>query len=140
VLPIMTRTAGVPMEPGPAVQRIGQIAVHVRDTARATTFYRDVLELQHLFDAPPAMSFFECGGVRLMLAVPESGEHDHPSSIMYFEVADIQRSHDVLSSRGVAFEQAPHAVADLGDRVLWLAFFHDSEANTLALMSEVPKA
>ena len=128
------------MGQGPDVRRIGQIAVTVRDTARASAFYRDVLELQHLFDAAPAMSFFECGGVRLMLAVPETGEHDHPSSILYLEVADIQRSHAVLADRGVAFEGAPHLVADLGDRELWLAFFHDSEANMLALMSEVPKA
>jgi methylmalonyl-CoA/ethylmalonyl-CoA epimerase len=127
-------------EQGPDVRRVGQIAITVRDTARAAAFYRDVLQLRHLFDAPPAMSFFDCGGVRLMLAVPESGEHDHPSSILYLDVADIQRSRDALAARDVAFEQEPHMVADLGDRELWLAFFRDSEANMLALMSEVQKA
>jgi methylmalonyl-CoA/ethylmalonyl-CoA epimerase len=120
------------------IRRIGQVAVTARDLARATAFYRDVLELEHLFDAP-GMSFFECGGVRLLLGIPESGEFDHPTSILYLDVADIAASAEELTRRGVAFERAPERVADLGDRVLWLAFFRDSEGNLLALMSEVPK-
>jgi methylmalonyl-CoA/ethylmalonyl-CoA epimerase len=133
------KSAEAAMESGPGIRRIGQIAVTVRDTDRAAQFYRDVLQLPHLFDAPPSMSFFDCGGVRLMLAVPEGGEHDHASSILYLDVADIRRSHDVLAGRGVLFEREPHKVADLGERELWLAFFRDSEANMLALMSEVRK-
>jgi methylmalonyl-CoA/ethylmalonyl-CoA epimerase len=128
----------VEMAAAPGIRRIGQVAVTVRDPERATAFYRDVLGLRHLFDAPP-MSFFECGGVRLMLAVPEAGEHDHASSIIYLDVSDIDAAHATLVARGVRFERAPERVADLGDRVLWLAFFRDSEANMLALMSEVPK-
>lgn len=122
----------------PGIRRIGQIAVTVRDTARAKAFYRDVLGIRHLFDAPD-MAFFDCAGVRLMLAVPESGEFDHPSSILYLDVPDIRAAHALLVQRGVIFDRAPERVADLGDRVLWLAFFRDSENNVLALMSEVPK-
>jgi methylmalonyl-CoA/ethylmalonyl-CoA epimerase len=125
---------------GPGIRRVAQVALTARDVDRARDFYRDVLGLQHLFDAPPSMSFFDCGGLRLLLGVPESGEFDHPSSILYLETPDIERSHRTLESRGVAFERAPHAVADLGDRVLWLAFFRDSEGNMLALSSEVRKA
>jgi methylmalonyl-CoA/ethylmalonyl-CoA epimerase len=119
--------------------RIAQIAVNAHDIDRATAFYRDVLGLRLLFQAPPKMSFFDCAGVRLMLGVAEKPEHDHPSSILYFQVDDITAAHAVLAARGVAFEAPPHQVADLGDRVLWLAFFHDGEGNLHALSSEVPK-
>lgn len=121
------------------VQRIGQIAVTVSDVGRARDFYRDVLGLRHLFDAPPRTSFFECGGTRLLLGEAEAGATAHGTSILYFETADIQTLHEALVERGVAFEGLPHRVADLGDRELWLAFFRDSEDNVMALMSEVPK-
>src|SRR5687768_1387699 len=120
------------------VQRLGQVAVNAADVQRARAFYSDVLELRHLFDAS-GMSFFDCGGVRLMLSLPETPEFAH-TSVLYLEVADISESHRVLVERGVAFEGKPHRIADLGDRELWMAFFRDSEGNMLALMSEVRKA
>jgi predicted enzyme related to lactoylglutathione lyase len=126
------------MPAGPlALSAIGQIAMPVRDTSRATAFYRDVLRLPFLFDAPP-LAFFDCDGIRLMLSVPESAEHDHPGSILYFRVADIAAAHAELSARGVRFAATPHRVARLSDHELWLAFFADGEGNTLALMGEVP--
>jgi methylmalonyl-CoA/ethylmalonyl-CoA epimerase len=126
------------MPAGPlALSAIGQIAMPVRDPARATAFYRDVLRLPFLFAAPP-LAFFDCAGIRLMLTVPESAEHDHPGSILYFRVADIVAAHAELSARGVRFTGSPHRVARLSDHELWLAFFADGEGNTLALMSEVP--
>lgn len=129
------------------IRRIGQIAVVVSDPARAKAFYGDVLQLTHLFDAPPDLSFFDCGGVRLMLTPAEaegssaasSAASTSPSSILYLDVREIDVAHRVLADRGVVFEQAPHRVADLGDRDLWLAFFRDPESNLLALMSEVAK-
>ncbi|HEX7122984.1 MAG TPA: VOC family protein, partial [Gemmatimonadaceae bacterium] len=116
---------------------LGQISMNARDVARATAFYRDQLGLRHLFDAPPAMAFFDCGGVRLMLSRPESPAYDHPGSVLYFRVGDIHQAHATLSERGVAFHDAPHLVAKLPDHELWMTFFADSEGNTLALMSEV---
>ena len=53
------------------LSRIGQIAINVHDVDRATAFYRDVLALPHLFRAGQ-LSFFNCGGVRLMLSPPKS--------------------------------------------------------------------
>ena len=119
-----------------AIQGIRQIAVNVRDTGRASAFYRDKLGLKHLFDAPPQMSFFECGGLRLMLTAPEGGEFDHRSSILYFGVADIEAAHDDLEAKGVKFRTKPHRVAVVGERELWLAFFEDTEGNVMALSAE----
>jgi predicted enzyme related to lactoylglutathione lyase len=117
------------------LSRIHQISMRTHDVDRAVRFYRDALGLPFLFSAPPRLAFFDCGGVRLMLSTPEPG-FDHPGSILYFAVDDIQRMHDMLASRGVAFRTAPHKIATLADREVWLADFEDSEGNTLALMSE----
>jgi methylmalonyl-CoA/ethylmalonyl-CoA epimerase len=119
-----------------ALVGIGQIAIRVRDVERATTFYRDVLGLSYLFSVPK-LAFFDCGGVRLMLSLPESSEFDHPSSIIYFRVADIHSASALLQGRGVSFNDAPHLIARLPDHELWMAFFDDTEGNTLALMSEI---
>ena len=115
--------------------RIHQISMRVHDVDRATRFYRDTLGLPFLFAAPPRLAFFNCDGVRLMLSTPEP-EFDYPGSILYFAVDDIQSTSDALKSRGVVFRDDPHKVATLADREVWLAVFHDTEGNTLALMSE----
>ena len=116
--------------------QIGQIAVNVHDLERAVAFYRDILGIQFLFQVPN-MAFFDCKGVRIMLSVPETPELDHPSSIIYFKVDDLDRAFATLSSRAVAFTDNPHLIARMPDHDLWMAFFRDSEANMLALMSEV---
>lgn len=114
---------------------IGQIHVPVRDLDRATAFYREELGMEFLFQAPPGMSFFRCGEVTLLLGTAEAPEHDHPSSILYFLVEDIESAHRTLAERGVAFREGPHRVHRAEDHELWLAFFRDSEDNTLALMA-----
>ena len=120
------------------LSQIGQIAIVVHDVEKATAFYRDTLGIKFLF-AVPNMAFFDCGGVRLMLSLPSDPKFDHPASILYYKVADIQATFDVLASRGVRFDQDPHLVARLPDHDLWLAEFRDPDDNVLALMSEVRK-
>jgi methylmalonyl-CoA/ethylmalonyl-CoA epimerase len=120
---------------------IGQIHVSVTDVDRAVAFYRDVLGIPFLFRVPgQPMAFFDCGGVRLMLGIPDAPEFDHPASIIYYRVADIDAAHQALVGRGVTFRQPPHLVARLPTFDLYLADFQDSEGNALALMSEVVKA
>ena len=116
---------------------IGQISVNAKDLERAVDFYQNKLGMKHLFTVPPNMAFFDCAGIRLMLALPDKKEFDHPSSIIYFNVDDIQQAHATLAQRGVKFEEKPEFAANLGSYDLWLAFFRDSENNLLALMSNV---
>ena len=120
-----------------ALTSIGQISVNAKDMPRAVRFYRDTLGVRHLFDAGPTMSFFDCGGVRLMIGVAERPEFDHPASVLYYKVADIAATYQELTSKGVVFVDAPHRIATLPDHELWMTFFHDSESNLLALMSEI---
>lgn len=122
------------------LDRIGQIAVTAKNLDRAIRFYRDTLGMRFLFQAPPQMAFFDVGGIRLLVGVPENAEHDHPASVIYYRVEDIEAAHATLAARGVAFVTPPHLVAKLERADLWLADFRDSEGNVLALMSEVPRA
>lgn len=119
--------------------RIGQIAVVVHDVPRAVAFYRDVLGMTLLFEVPPKMAFFDCGGIRVMLSLPEGEAFDHPTTIIYYAVEDIQAAAAVLQARGVAFETPPHVVARLPHGDLWMGFLRDPDNNPLAIMSEVAR-
>ena len=119
-----------------ALDRIGQIAIRARDIGRAVQFYRDTLGMRFLFEVPN-LAFFDCGGVRLMLGTAESPDFDHPGSVIYYKVGDINASYESLQKRGVAFIDKPHLIAKLPDHDLWMVFLKDTEGNTLALMSEV---
>jgi predicted enzyme related to lactoylglutathione lyase len=125
-------------EAGIGIARLGQVAIPVKDVARATAFYREVLGLSFLF-AAGQLAFFDCGGVRLMLDRPGNPEFDHPSSILYFSVPDIQAAHRKLVDAGVAIVEEPHIIAPMPDHDLWMSFFRDTEGNVMALMSEVPR-
>ena len=122
--------------PNLSQSRIGQIAVTCKDVARASAFYRDVLGLRHLFDAGPKLSFYDCAGVRLMLTTAEAPEHDHPGSILYYFVSDIDAVYRELAAKGVKFADAPHVIAQLPDHDLWLTAFDDTEGNMLGIMEE----
>lgn len=115
---------------------LGQIAVVVTDLETATTFYRDALGMQLLFEVP-GMTFFRCGDIRLMIGLPE-GEADLSSHILYYRVDDIDAAYETLKERGVEFIHQPRRVHRDDDHELWLAFFRDPAGHMLALMSELP--
>ncbi len=121
-----------------SLSEIGQISIIVKDLSRATSFYRDTLGMKFLFEVP-GMSFFDAGGVRLMLGVAEKPEFDHPASILYYKVGDIIGTHHAFEAKGVTVEHEPRLVAPMPDHDLWLAFYRDSEGNYFALMSEVAR-
>lgn len=121
---------------GFGLSQIGQIAVPVTDIDRAVQFYRDILGMCLLFQAPPSLAFFDLSGVRLMLDGPARAQAG-TSSVLYYKVPDLQAAFDTLSARGVVFEQKPHLIARMPDHELWMAFLRDPDKNLLALMSEV---
>ena len=123
---------------GFGLSKIGQICITAHDVDRAVAFYRDKLGMKYLF-AVPKMAFFDCSGVMLMLGMPEGPQFDHPSSVVYFDVDDIDESYSTMAQRGVRFEGKPHLIAAMDQYDLWMAFFRDSEENLLALMSKKRK-
>jgi len=120
------------------ITSIGQISIIVHDLERATAFYRDSLGLPLLFTAGN-LAFFDCGGVRLMLGPAETPEFDHPSSILYFRVQDINAAHQLLLERSVQIVAPPRLIAPMPAYDLWMMGFRDTEGNIMELMSEVPR-
>lgn len=120
---------------GAAPRKIAQIAIAVEDLERAKAFYRDTLGLAWIADAPPGLSFFQCGEVRLMLSRPE-GPETAGNSILYYAVEDAAAAHEALAAEGVVFEHEPRVIGRLGDAEVSLAVCRDSEGNLLGLMSE----
>ena len=115
---------------------VGQVAVDVKELDRAVSFYRDQLGMRFLF-AVPGMAFFDLSGLRLMLNQVAKAT-DQASSVLYYKVDDLDVAYRTLSERGVRFDSEPAKIADLQDHQLWMAFFKDSEENTLALMAARP--
>lgn len=118
------------------IRKVGQIGIPVKEIGRAVHFYQNLLGLPLLFQTD-RMAFFELGGLRLLLSLPETSEFANTSSVVYFQVGDIQAMYAELIGKGVAFTGEPHMVNKMGQTETWMAFFRDSEGNTHALMSEV---
>jgi len=121
-----------------ALNRIGQIALTVRDVDKAQSFYRDTLRLRWLYRFGN-LTFFDCSGVRLLLEKAREPGETVQSSPIYFSCADIALAVRELEQRGITFTSKPHLIAPMEDHDLWMAFFQDPDGNTLALMHEAPK-
>ena len=114
---------------------IAQVAVPIHDLERAKRFYGEQLGLAHLFDAPPGLSFFQCGETRLMLSQPE-GPETAGCSILYYGVRSAREAHRALAAAGIVFEEEARRIAQVSGRDVWLAVCRDSEGNLIGLMSE----
>ena len=118
------------------LQQVSQIGIPVKDLDRAITFYSDILNLPLLFQTE-RMAFYDLNGLRIMLSLPEKEEFAHTSSVLYYQVEDIQAVCKELLAKDVAFAGEPHVVTRMDNTETWMAFFTDSEGNTMALVSEV---
>jgi len=119
------------------IEEIGQIGLTVADLARSKEFYGDVLGMKFLFDAG-SMAFYQCGTVRLMIGLAESGkETPVGGTILYFKVTGIEGVCAEVAGKGVELMQGAHLVARMADHELWMAFFKDPDGNVVGLMEEV---
>jgi predicted enzyme related to lactoylglutathione lyase len=128
--------------PAVTLSRIRQIALPVRDTSEAKRFYRDILGLRHLFDAPPGLSFFDCGGVQLMLAGPDGQGKDggEQHAVLFYDVADIKGTHARIESSGAKSLEEPRVIARMNGREIWVSSISDGQGNVVGLMSDLPEA
>lgn len=122
-----------------SLSRIKQIALPVNDINQAKRFYRDTLGMRHLFDAPPGLSFFDCGGVQLMLAGPDAQGKDGPEqhAVLFYDVADIKDVHGRIKSSGAKSIEEPRVIARMNGREIWVSSFGDGQGNVVSLMSDV---
>ena len=121
--------------------QLGQVSMMSKDAAAAERWYRDVLELRHIFTFGDLV-FFDLGGTRLYIRGTRGNEEWRPSSVLYFLVPDIQAAYDELVKRGVHLTGAPHMIFkdDSTGVEEWMAFFDDPDGNTLAVMARVAPA
>ena len=118
---------------------IGQVHVSVTDLGRSVTFYRDVLGLRHLFTVPgQSMAFFDAGGVRLYLGVPED-DRFRSRPVVYYRVDDVRAAFEAVTARGAPELSRPHLVHSDDSGELWMAFVADPDGTPLALMEERPR-
>ena len=120
------------------IKSIGQIAVAISNLDESIYFYEKILKLRLLFQSPPDLAFFECGGVRLMLTTQQGNEEDHQTSVIYYRLSDIEQVFDELHSLQVGIERKPAKVADMEDHTLWIGFIRDPDGNLVGLMEEKP--
>ncbi|WP_203364034.1 VOC family protein [Bacillus sp. REN10] len=118
------------------IQKVGQIGVPVKNLERAIHFYKDKLGLPLLFHTEN-MAFFDCNGLSLLLSLPEKEEFSSTSSVIYFQVEQIQETYKELLQQEVVFIDEPHLIAKVNQIETWMTFFKDTEENTHALMSKV---
>ena len=117
--------------------KLVQVAQHVEDLDRAVTFYEQLLGTRAAAKfSPPGIAFFLLDGTRLLL------DPAAPPSLIYLEVDDVEYSVAQLRERGVAIQTEPHVIFQHSDDTLgpagrdeWMAFIHDSEGNTVGLVS-----
>lgn len=119
------------------IEGIGQIAIAVNDVDRSVDFYENTLGLKLLFRAPPGLAFFDCGGVRLMLTIPQGEGIDHSTSIIYYKVDDIEAATANLKAKGVSFVHDPQMTAKMEDHELWIGFLRDPDENLIGIMAEI---
>ena len=122
--------------PGP-LGPIMQILVPVTDLDRAVAFYEGVLDLPLQFRFP-GNAFFDAHGVRLYLGEPTEPGFNGVATL-YFRVADVTATLDLLEARGATVRERPEIVFGTDDYDLWLAFVTDPDGNNIGLMREAPK-
>ena len=121
------------MEYSNNIQSLGQLARTVKDIKASENWYKEVLQLTHLYTFEK-MAFFDLSGTRLMLN--QSDHVNAAESILYFKVVDINLTYQTLQQQGVHFINAPHMIHKHEDgSEEWTVFFEDLEKRPLALMS-----
>ena len=130
-------------EPNPATlagRKLTQAALTVTDLPRAIGFYRDVLGLPLLFEAPPQMAFFQAGETRLLVgAQAASGPGPGGGSVLYFDAPDIDALAPALEAKGVVFIGPLEVLQRTETHELKLRVFRDMDGNSLALLGMVAR-
>jgi predicted enzyme related to lactoylglutathione lyase len=117
---------------------IAQVHVSVTDVEESVRFYRDVLGLQHLFTVPgQPMAFFDAGGTRVYLGVPED-ERYRSRPVVYYRVDDVQAAFAAVTGRGAQVLAPPQQVHRDESTELWTAFVADPDGTPVGLMEERP--
>lgn len=105
---------------------INQVTVVCTDYDASVSFYRK-LGLTQIVDSPPRYARFETpGGSTLSI---HNGEAGSMSTVIYFEVDDVDATVAALQEQGLEFESEP-----VDQQWLWReAYLHDPAGNRLCI-------
>ncbi len=125
-----------------AIEHTGILQIHVSctDLDRSVEFYRDVLGLRHLFTVQgQPMAFFDAGGVRTYLAIPEN-EKFRSRPVIYYGVADLDDAYETVVGRGALGFAGPQLVHidETAGTELWMAFVEDPDVTPIGMTQERP--
>ena len=116
-------------------RRVAQLLVPCKDLESAEAFYGGLLGLGKEFAAPNVVAM-DAGGMRLLLAHSPSADGKTGGIVPYVAVDDIAETHTSLVKAGAVDGGAPHKVADLEKREIWIAFVDDPTGNRIGLIEE----
>ena len=121
-----------------------QVAVPVKDVARAVDFYRSLLEDEPIavFD-PPGLAFFRLGETRLLLDAAAGDDGGNlGGGLIYLRVPNVAELVEALRAKGTEIQGEPHVIFDdtegtfgAAGEVEWMAFIKDPDGNTIGLAS-----
>lgn len=134
-----TAASTLPLTAGLAGQRLQQVALTTTDLPRAVAFYRDKLGLPLMFETN-GMAFFDVAGMRLMIALDTKRPAGRPTSILYFNAPDFNKSLAYLAAVKVTFDGPVETVQRTAKGDLKLQQFTDLDGNALAIMGTVPRS
>lgn len=120
------------------INGLHQVALTASDLDRSIGFYRDVLGLPLIASfEPPGLAFFDTGGVRF--SIQKVNKVEATSSVIYFQVADMDAATESLKQHSIPLEQEPALVfrdeqgqfGEAGEEE-WMTFFRDPDGHLLA--------
>lgn len=118
-----------------ALTHLGQVSRTVSNLEKSVEFFRDILNVPHLYSFGN-LAFFDLEGTRLFLN--ESEDWNTDESILYFSVIDIKTICNDLSENGVKCTHQPHKIHTHEDGTEeWMAFIEDPDGRPLGLMSSL---
>ncbi len=110
--------------------KISHVMLGVESTARALSFYHDILGLA-IQGEHPGFAFLDAGGFTLALSegLAKASETQVGATELVFGVEDVTAAYDALRSDGVTFINEPRAVAG----PMFAANFTDPDGHRLSI-------
>lgn len=121
-----------------SLSKVGQVILPVKDLSTSTSFYRDKSGMKVKYAIADEFTFFDGGGIELVLRGSPSSTHPDLTEIV-FQVQDVQGMYSTLKSNGVVFSYPPRAVTGNAESQLFASDFRDPDGHVLSITGWVRK-
>lgn len=129
----------MPTNTGVKLSTLSYVIIYVKDTAKATEFYRDTLGMKVKMESPGWVEL-DTGATTLALhgteTIPTKPTEAQPCFV--FNTDDVYATYDSLKKAGLNISE-PKEVCEEGDKIGLSADFSDLDGNQLSIFSLVSK-